>query len=650
MASAMVWSAHSATVRVNRLKRWSRGKFIGVSCALLALIGGASTAEPPTATEGSEAAADKEAFLGRTVVLPPYVVSATRIDQHPWQYGSVPGFEVLTRASEEDTCKFLDALRCGQWLENHFLPEDWRPQAPVPYTVIIDNTELKTVGRTETQVNPLRRRSVPDAFAYKLPASSLGLLTGEVAAGDSDTRAMNVNLYHRHLGDSGYDSVSTERLSRCAPSLPPWLMVGLVGEHFGLFGDNILLGRRLDSARVIFRGALWVSSEETERLLKEIEARMGQKIEIPFIPVGQILTEPPPQGENRLLWESEAALFVRWGLLDPKQKGPAWRQAFLRFVERARYEPVTEPMFAECFGCGFGAMEQILTDYLNDLIGEPVTVDLDFPSHFPQPELKPATADQIGRILSDWLRMQGQSIRQRDPGMSAKFLDAAGRMLTRAYEMDNGLPPDVEPAPQEARTSPPIPQKAEGPVVRMKPFVVTAERIHDPGLLAVFGLYEHDIGDDAKAREFLEKAVKAGVDRPRAYLVLARLRYAEAIADPLGQDGKLSASQATFIFGPAKVALRSSATAEAWGLIVGMFARCEARPSALDIEKIVAGVSRFPKNTPLALRAAQLCVQTGSMTRAAELIDKSLPFVTDEDTKREFQRLRSSLAIGGGSR
>jgi len=47
----------------------------------------------------------------------------------------------------------------------------------------------------------------------------------------------------------------------------------------------------------------------------------------------------------------------------------------------------------------------------------------------------------------------------------------------------------------------------------MKPFVVSASRLHDPELLAVYGLYEHDTGDDGKAREFLEAAAKAGAVR-----------------------------------------------------------------------------------------------------------------------------------------
>jgi len=612
----------------------------------------ASAAEPPTATERPEATADKEAFLGRTVALPPYVVSAMRSDKNPWYYGSAYGIEFLTRTSDADIYSLLLALRRGLWVEDRLLPASWRPQPPVPYTVIADDTDLKTGRQTELYVAPLTSSLQADTLGYDM--EDIHRKQGWITSDDSDARALNINLYDTPMARICF-GFGLEQLRRCAPPLPPWLMAGLMGKNFGLY-ENVLLhtsGGLLDGGagaeRVIFRGVRWVSSEETERLLKEIKEKKRKKIEIPFIPLRRFFTEPPPQDESLALWESEAALFVRWGLFDPKRKVPAWKPAFLQFVQRARYEPVTEPMFTACFGQGFGAMEQTLTDYLKVVIAQQVVLDLELPAYFPEPKPKPATADQIGRIIGDWLRMQGRSMRQQDPAMGARFLNAAGRMLTRAYAIDNGLPPDVDPAPLGARTAEPTPQKAAEPVVRMEPFVVTAERIHDPGLLAVFGLYEHDIGHDARARPFLEKAVQDRVDRPQAYAVLAQLRFAEAIARPLGQGGKLSASQAAFILGPARVALRSAATAETCALMVTTLAHCDARPTAVDIEEIVGGVSRFPENSHLALHAAKLCIQAGSMTHAGELIEKGAVFVTDEETKREFQRLRASLAIGGDS-
>ena len=69
-------------------------------------------------------------------------------------------------------------------------------------------------------------------------------------------------------------------------------------------------------------------------------------------------------------------------------------------------------------------------------------------------------------------------------------------------------------------------------------------------MLAVVGLYEHDIGNDRKARLFLKRAIKLKVDRPKAGIVLAKLRFAEAIQRPAGKTGKLSAQQVSSILEP----------------------------------------------------------------------------------------------------
>jgi hypothetical protein len=565
--------------------------------------------------------------------------------------------EILTRASDENTRYLLDAYQRSWWVENEVLPENWLQGSLVPYTVIIDDTDPKILSPNGGSVAPIMERSSINSRSWNFSGraeASLPVMSGWVRAADHDTTALSTNLYHRP--NFFHDPTGLDRLDRCEPPLPSWLIAGLVGR-FGLFemrGHVVFTFSRDPgvSPAVIFRRARWVSDEETARLLKE----RHHKTEIPFISLAQFFAEPPPQGESRALWESEAGLFVRWGLFGPRgffgleKKPTERRQALVQFVHRARYEPVSETMFTECFGCGFGAMERILNDYLIETLAKPMEIKLNFLRNFPEPELKPATADQIGRILGDWLRMQGQSIHREQPEMSAKLLDAAGRILTRANKMDNGLPLDAEPVPQEGKDFQPISPKPGEPIVHLKPFVVSAERIHDPGLLAVVGLYEHDIGADEKARAFLEKAAKAGVVRPTAYLVLAQLRLAEAVAKPLGRDGKLSAKQADSILEPVKVALRSAARLEAWDLTVETLARCEVKPSSADLETIAAGVSQFPRSTSLALKTAELCTQSGNSKRAVELIDKSIPFVPDEDTRQKFQTLRTSLSASARSR
>ena len=170
----------------------------------------------------------------------------------------------------------------------------------------------------------------------------------------------------------------------------------------------------------------------------------------------------------------------------------------------------------------------------------------------------------------------------------------------------------------------------------MKPFVVTATHIHDPRLLAVYGMYEQDAGNDDKAREFLEAAMRTGVVRPRAYLALAKLRYAEATAKPLGTKGKLSAQQVASILEPLQGALGTPPASDAYGLFVQTLEHCESHAGNLEIEKLVEGVTLFPRYTALAYHSALVCAQSGFAAQAAAMTDTGLAFTADKSSRHDL--------------
>jgi len=577
-----------------------------------------------------------------------FIVSDTRVEKNPWRYASLPGFEVLSRASDDETDWEIDALQRGKWLQGDVIPKDWRPASPVPCTVIIDDTDLDTVPTGKLHSQPIIFHSPADALTWGQLSDSVNLSTDPVTAYDGDTFSINSNLYGVNIRLPAYGSSSLERVFRCAPPLPSWVISGLLGPDTGIFRESFAFS--MDGLpgmgdawirKAQGPGTLWVSLDETQLLLKKIKKDKKAKVAVP--PLGALFAETPPPDENLPLWESEAGLFVRWGLMGPGHVDPAMSRAFLELVRRARREPVTEQVFTECFGFGYAAMEEKLGLFLKAVLAHPTSVDLDMPGSFPEPELKPATADQIGRILGDWLRMQGNSLRGRDPELSQEFLRSAGRMLLRAYKEDNGLPPDVDPSGEGERTARTSQNTAFGSALVMKPFVVSATHIHDPRLLAVYGMYEHDTGNDGKAREFLEAAVGAGVVRPRAYLVLAEMRYKEAIAIPLGSEGKFTAEQAAAILEPLQTALQYPPDSDVYRLMVETWVHCEAKPSESDVEKIIEGVGFFPRNGGLAYRSAVVCAQNGYSARASELIDKALAFTTHESNREYFEELRSTL-------
>ncbi len=292
-------------------------------------------------------------------------------------------------------------------------------------------------------------------------------------------------------------------------------------------------------------------------------------------------------------------------------------------------------------------MEEKLGAYLKTVLAQPTSVSLEMPRTFKAPELRAATADQIGRILGDWMRMQAETLRAGNSGLGQEFMDAAGRMLERAYRDDTGLPPDVDPSRPGRDSGGVSPNAVLGAPFVMKPLVVSASRLHDPALLAVFGLYEHEIGNVGKAREFLEAAAKAGAVRPKAYLVLAKLRYSEAMGVPAGSEGRISAHQAAWIFEPLNTARRSGENLDVDRLAVETWIQCEAKPSEADLERIEGDAAQFPRDTGLIYRSAYLCAQSGFRPRAAAMIERGLGFAPEGESRRYLEELRSSLAAPG---
>jgi len=623
---------------------------------ILALAFLALPAARPAARADPSSAAVAEAARARAVRMQRFIVSATRVDKNPWRYATLPGFEILSRAPDKQTFWMLDALRRGLWLQNDVMPKDWLPQSPVPYTVIIDDTDLSTVPVGKLHSQPIKLASPVDAVAWGEWSNGAMVWTDQIPAYDSDTLAFNTNVFGVEMRSVSYGSVSLERLSRCTPPLPQWLMAGLIARDCGVFREGFMpiISEGVFGPGWIHRadgpGTLWISVDETNRLIRQLkdDGEKGTTTPIAMLPLRELFSETPPHAEHVPLWESEAALFVRWGLMGPGSEDPDTAHAFLELVRRARRERVTEQMFTDCFGFGYATMEGKLLDFLKAVLAHPTSVGLDIPSGFPKPKLKAATADQIGRIIGDWLRMQGDTFRRIDPAMARESLYYAGRMLERAYREDNGLPPDVDPA-RKGDKSPVSPQgTAAAPAIGMKPFVVTADRIHDARLLAVYGLYEHDMGNDAKARELLEAAVASGVMRPNAYVVLARLRFAEAMAGPMGREGRLSARQAAGILEPLRTALQFGPNVGVYSMIVGTWTKSEAKPTKDDIDEIAKGVALYPRNTDLAYNSALVCSDGGYAATASQLIDGALVFAENEARGAYLENLRSTLNTPAG--
>jgi len=554
------------------------------------------------------------------------VVEAAHAD---WRYLSCPGYEVVSRCDAVDTKWFVAGFFRSLELQDELLPAHFLPTQTVPLTAILydrkpDPTQSgKNLVPTPMEVSPATGPSWGTL-------QNISTLSGHVLAQDRDTVAFATNLWGSWrkvnpdstpiFADGG---LLGSRLLRRGPVPPLWFIAGLT-QPYGL--ARVIPER----SALIIPGAVWVSPGQAQADLEAANNRAlstaRQSVRSapedvvslqPFVTTGhsQLLLLPlqeifrerrADEGAPSRLWMAEAALFVRWGFF-ADQNNPLHRLNFLRFVARADSEPLTEAIFQECFGFGYGEMESRLAEYLTaangNLIHTAYRVIPFWPPPLPTVINRPATDAEVARIVGDWERMTGLKLRARRPDLSRLYLHHAGDTLRRAY----------------------------------------AAGSRDPTLLAVLGLYDHDAGDDASARLMLEAAMKAAAVRPAAFLLLARLRLAAAQSHPGGPEGKLSAEQVADVTAPI-LALKDLT---AWSLAsYQLFAEVQAqsalRPAPADIAILALGVGLFPRSASLIKSAALVCAQWNYPQRASEFIGAGMKFA-DDHTLAEFDALLTSL-------
>jgi len=631
----------------------NRAKFIAISAAACTWCGVAGLAQDKVAQD-------------RAIMLQQFIVTATPIPKHPWRYASLAGVEILSRAADWKTEWWVDGLQRDFAVQKVLLPEGLLPHFSTPSTLIVDEVShdhaaVSAVGVVPAAVSPTI------THIELTPNFRAGEATAPVSSYDADTFAAQCNLF----GIPRAESLVTNgwslpyRLTVDAPAVPLWLQAGLCGKY-GLMGSEVggfmLLATgsgdfTLQGVRVrgIYAGKaqFWLTDDLTKRLQSAFKSSDPARSFINLIPIERLFSSAPPGPELANFWACESTLFVRWALFGNQrgtlilpQQIPARvalqdstrAAAFWRFVAGAARESTTEKYFRQCFGFGYQELKKELTAYLPGATCEqPVFRALESPF---EPSFRLATNDEQGRILGDWLRMKGESLQDADPALAEVYFRQAGKVLWRAYRGDLGMPVDPD---LDSHPTAPVAAKAASsatPVVVMEPMVVSAKRIRDPAFLAVYGLYEHDIGDDSKARELLEAAFKARAPRPRADCELGLLRYAEAAAHPAGPEGKLSAAQTALALAPLTAArLMTPPSIELYGIMAEIWSHSAAQPAAADLQFLADASAFFPRNAKFACNAAALYAQFGFQTEAARTVDRALPFAADEETKVMLARL-----------
>jgi hypothetical protein len=539
------------------------------------------------------------------VALPPFIVEEPTRGP-PWRYAEIAGYEILSRCNDGVTRRVVEAHFQLHQLLAEILPPSLQVTMSVPRAFILYDEELQPAAskevisrmlRTAPELPPQDFPMAPGRGGFRAPASRPRYsFLPNLRLWDRDSMAVFM-IVRRDDFNAGQLSLTHDYVTFLVrsrvPQLPLWFVHGFLSLHQEM---------RYEGRRLTLDPLQWISEEHTDQLKKD------PKSAPPMLPLEDFLShrleprDPAATHDPVRTWQSQAALFVRWGL---DANGGALRARFLKFVEQSAVHGAGAATFLECFGFELAEAEAQLSAYLPRAVRRTIHFRPAKPARLPPLPLRNASDGQIARIKGDWERLEVPYVKAISPELAPKYLEQARRTLKRAY--DRG------------------------------------ER--DPRLLAIMGLCEGDAGNDPGARAYLEAATRIGPIRPRANFELARLRFAEFSANPAGSSGGFSVSQAADVLRPLFAArAEPPPLPEVYQLIADVWSRTDTTPTRGHLAVIDEGVRLFPRQTELVVRGAELNLRHGFLQHAAAFIDLGLRIADSDETRARITALQQQLA------
>ena len=548
------------------------------------------------------------------VELPTYTVTESR-DLPPrekWSYARIDGFEVLSNASVGSTKKLVDSFQRYSLALGWMWPGIQRPSA-VPAALIICGRGGKfDAFRPKGEASPDRAMASltlrgPDVSAIVIDyeAKVINLSTPEGTAAAAATAAAADDGASAIGGDPGFAVDAYQQLYReylrflldaTNPRPAAWLQEGLAQIFMAMeITDNSVMVGKIEDPNTIsaLQGGMNAagiagSAPQEDRDFNAVLAKRA------LLPMGELfaVTHESEIARNPLgsTWAKQCYAFVHWGLYGD---GGKHQRAFLTFVQRLVREPLTEAMFKECFQKNYRDMELTIRGYVDFTAHKIAGLRTKNGEKLPEPtplQLRDATDAEVGRITGDTLRLAG-------------YESAAHLALVAPY--------------------------------------IRGER--DPQLLAALGLQERFSGQTARARKFLEAASQGKAVRPRAYLELARLRFADAASHP-AQGKQFSAEQTADVLTPLFVARNQPPPLpEVYEAIGEAWAHSAITPAAGHLAALDEGVRLFPRDAALVYLDASLKAKSGLTSDAASLIDLGRRIAPDGAIRDKFEALKASL-------
>ena len=296
-----------------------------------------------------------------------------------------------------------------------------------------------------------------------------------------------------------------------------------------------------------------------------------------------------PLGNN--LWAKQAYAFVHYCLFGTNLRH---KEALIEFVGRLAQEPPSEELFRTCFKIGYKDMVNELNGYLRHTRHKYQQYPLQAADRVTAKsvELADATPAQVGLIKGDALVLAGH------PEAAYTEYRNAYRRGARDAALLAGL----------------------------------AATVPDPGMAA----------------KFTDEAVKAGSNRPSAYVRQARGRLESFRAEP-GSDGRLTQQQLAAVLTPLfKARTLPPPLPEVYETIAETWSLSSVQPRPEHLAVLDEGVRRFPRDSALLHQTALLYQRIGAADTAAAIARLGLRFAADDAARAQFDSLLSLLPATAG--
>lgn len=571
------------------------------------------------------------------IKLPPYVVDDVGIQVQPWMFGSLPGLEVLSRCSVEETRIFVNRHQRLMAMLATLLPPALQPSQDVPLLLVIDRRQLQSKATREL-IDTIQRRLkgnpvtnslsfMPNFHFWDQDSQVIYFLIEEY---ESDKSSVTLTpAYLRFL------------LETRTPSLPRWFIEGMVRlQEMVVLPVPAFSADRPNTTTFFYQKPaypydsvtvlpfVWVTPERTKAMLQTAKDMAREKQQgrvnllgsFGFLPLEQLLKpatfESVRFGDDNLP-AFQAALLIRW-LLDPSSReltleesimgvGKPAPEALWSFIDRSSREPVTAALFEECFGLTYREVNQRLRDYLPyaSLNSAEFKLEQAVNPTVQDPELRLANADEVARLKGRQDRLSMGYVRNFYPELFQEYAAQARRTLNRAHGLDG----------------------------------------ETPMLLAEMGLCEVDAGDDAAAAPLLAAAIQKNIVHPRVYYELARIQFERFRSEHTGLsqgDPEVDGICNLLLTG----LKQAPALPKAYELLFELWLRQERRLTPDELKIVSRGAELFPVQYRVVYAAALLQIGQGHHAAAQNLLARSLTVISNRLAVERLEQLLAQLKTG----